>query len=454
MDLLAARDAYFWLKALWNHARNLRRSRADILAAQERKFRKLVRFVNERSPYYRAVIAERGIDLDRCRPQDFPVIAKNDVIENFDSIVTDSRITRARISEFLMRSTDPNELLDNRFHVIHTSGTSGTMGYYVYSREEWIKGCSHIARTAPPTFRKRVAYVAATRGHFAGVSLTMTGNRGTNRLFYNIRPFDVGMPVPQLVRELNEFQPQVLSGYAAMLKILAELQEAGELQIRPKQITNGGEMLTQDTKTYLERVFDVPVINAYANSEHLYMGLTLPGTEGLHLLEDDLIFELRKDHTTVTNLFNRTLPLIRYRIDDVLVADDSPSQYPFMRVRNVAGRYEEALVFTNRSGQQDFIHPLVIVDLMIGGLRTWQIELLDTTSFIFRARFEPGLSEADKRQSKDQIHRQMGAILAEKDMGNVKFHIEEVDHIPVDPRTGKFRLVLRPGHRSAELKVA
>lgn len=445
MDLLSARDSFYWLKALWNHARNMRRTRADIVAAQERKFRKLVRFVNDRSPFYREIVAERGIDLDHCRPQDFPVIAKNDVIENFDRIATDPRVTRARIAEFLSQSTDPNELLDNRFHVVHTSGTSGTMGYYVYSREEWIQGCSHITRTAPPRLRKRVAYVAATRGHFAGASLTMTGNRGTNRLFYNIRPFDVGLPVPQLIRELNAFQPHVLSGYAAMLKVLAELQQEGRLQIRPRQITNGGEMLNQETKELLERAFEAPVINAYANSEHLYMGLTLGGSEGLHLLEDDLIFELRDDHTCVTNLYNYTLPLIHYRIDDVLVADQTPSRYPFTKVREVVGRYEDALVFTNRFGQQDFIHPLVIVDLMIGGLRTWQIELLDLTTFIFRARFEPGLNDVEKQKSTNQIRDTMRSILAEKSMDNVKFRIDEVDHIPVDPRTGKFRIVLRPG---------
>lgn len=443
MDLLSARDSFYWLKALWNHARNLRRTRAEIVAAQERKFRKLVRFVKDRSPFYREIIAERGIDPDHCRPQDFPVIGKNDVIENFDRIATDPRVTRSRIAEFLSRSTDPNELLDDRFHVVHTSGTSGTMGYYVYSREEWIQGCSHITRTAPPRLRKRVAYVAATRGHFAGASLTMTGNRGTNRLFYNIRPFDVGLPVPQLVRELNDFQPHVLSGYAAMLKVLAELQQEGRLQIRPRQVTNGGEMLNQETKELLERVFGAPVINAYANSEHLYMGLTLGSSDGLHLLEDDLIFELRDDHTCVTNLYNYTLPLIHYRIDDVLVADPTPSRYPFTKVREVVGRYEDALVFTNRFGQQDFIHPLVIVDLMIGGLRTWQIELLDLTSFLFRARFEPGLNEVEKQKSKDRIQDTMRSILAEKSMDNVKFRIDDVDHIPVDPQTGKFRIVLR-----------
>jgi hypothetical protein len=48
----------------------------------------------------------------------------------------------------------------------------------------------------------------------------------------------------------------------------------------------------------------------------------------------------------------------------------------------------------------------------------------------------------------------MRSILDEKLMHNVMFRIEEVNHIPVDPRTGKFRLILRPQHRMVEAAVA
>jgi phenylacetate-coenzyme A ligase PaaK-like adenylate-forming protein len=450
MKAFSAKETWIWLKTLWDRSRNLRRSRAEIQASHQKKFRKLVAFAKERSPFYRAIIAERGIDPEHCSIEDFPVLAKKEVIDNFDQIVTDSRISRARIADFLSHSSDPNELFEGQFHVLHTSGTSGTMGYYVFSHHEWINGSSHIARVVRPGRRKRIAYVAATRGHFAGVSLSLTGNQGLRRFLYEIVPFDVGIPVPQIIRELNEFQPHVLSGYAAMMKVLAESQEAGLLRIKPRQITSGGEMLTQENKSYIERVFNAKVINAYASSEHLYMGLTLPGSDGLHLLEDDLIFELQQDHTCITNLFNYTMPLIRYRINDVLVPDLRQSKYPFLRVREVVGRYEDALVFTNRFGQREFIHPIVIVELMVPGLRSWQIQLIDSTSFVFRARFEPDLGETEKRLAHTRIREKMQSILAEKDMQNVTFDVEERDEIPVDPQTGKFRLVVRPASRQMD----
>jgi phenylacetate-coenzyme A ligase PaaK-like adenylate-forming protein len=444
IKLFTPRESYLWLRALWEHHRNMRLTREALQAAQLKKFRRLVSFAQEKSPYYQRLIEKHGIDPETCVPTDFPVLTKREVIENFDEIVTDRRITRRRIAEFLADSTDPQDLFEGRFHVLHTSGTSGTVGYFVFSHEAWIKGASHVVRVAPLRWRRRTAYVAATRGHFAGSSLMLTGNHGTNHLFFNVRTFDVGQPLPQLVAGLNAFQPHALSGYAAMLKVLAEAQERGELRIHPHHVGNGGEPLLPELKAYLERIFGVPVMNAYASSEHLYMGLTLPGSDGMTLMEDDLIFELKSDHTCVTNLFNEVMPLIRYRMDDVLVPDESGvNRYPFKKVKSVIGRYEDALIFTNRHGEQDFIHPIVIVELIVKGLNAWQIVLESKTSFRFRARFENGLTRKECDETRARIRERIGAILAEKEMTNVRFEIEEVDSLAIDPHSGKFRLVVR-----------
>jgi phenylacetate-coenzyme A ligase PaaK-like adenylate-forming protein len=279
----------------------------------------------------------------------------------------------------------------------------------------------------------------------------LTGNHGTNHLFYNVRTFDVGLPLPQMVAALNDFDPHSLSGYAAMLKVLAEAQERGELRIRPHHVGNGGEPLLPELKAYVERVFGVPVLNAYASSEHLYMGLTLPGADGMILLEDDLIFEIGADHTCVTNLFNETMPLIRYRMDDVLVPDSAGANpYPFTKVRDIIGRCEDALMFTNEHGKPDFIHPIVIVELIVKGLNAWQVVLEDSTSFRFRARYDAGLTPREREETRARIRGQIGALLAEKEMRNVRFEIEDVDALAVDPHSGKFRLVVRePAHARA-----
>ena len=43
----------------------------------------------------------------------------------------------------------------------------------------------------------------------------------------------------------------------------------------------------------------------------------------------------------------------------------------------------------------------------------------------------------------------MRALLAEKEMDNVRFEIEEADALPIDPVSGKFRLVVRQSPSTA-----
>jgi phenylacetate-CoA ligase len=446
MRFHSPKDSIIWLKALWNHWRHSRMTREQLEAAQLRKFRKLVSWAHVHSPYYRKIIEERKIDPHTCVPTDFPILTKSDVNEHFDEIVTDRSLSRKRIADFLAQSADPGNLLDGRYHVVHTSGTSGTLGYYVYSRESWIRGASQVVRASRLRWRRRVAFVAATRGHFAGVSLMLTGNRGTNGWFYDVRPFDVGQPLAKIVEELNRFQPHMLSGYAAILKMLGEAQERGELRIHPTELGNGGEPLLPDVKAYLEKVFGVPVLNGYASSEHLYMAMSLKGAEGMHLLEDDLIFELGDDYTAVTNLFNDTMPLIRYRMDDVLVpAGIAQGPYPYTKVRDVVGRQENALVFTNEHGREEFIHPIVVAELVVPGLNAWQIVLESRTSFRFRAKLDGSLTPDQRAVTRQRIEGTVTALLADKEMRNVRFEIEEVESLPIDPLTGKFRLVVQGG---------
>ncbi len=113
--------------------RALKLNRADFEAWKLEKFRRLARHVRERSPYYRRIIEERKIDVDRCQPSDFPVLTKSLLMQNFDEISTAPGVTKQAIAEFLTRSHDPTELFLGKYRVIHTSGSSGEVGYFVYS---------------------------------------------------------------------------------------------------------------------------------------------------------------------------------------------------------------------------------------------------------------------------------------------------------------------------------
>src|SRR5215470_6160924 len=190
------------LMATIGKARAVRRerklSRPEFEVMKLEKFRKLVRHVNERSPYYRRIIAERKIDIDRCVPGDFPVLTKTLLMQNFDEIATERGVTKEAIADFLTRSHDPRELFLGKYRVIHTSGSSGEVGYFVYSRKDWLRGSYWGPRQRPPPRKRkgkfRLGYYAAIDGHYAGVTMIASINAGLAKWFVDVRCFEVNSP--------------------------------------------------------------------------------------------------------------------------------------------------------------------------------------------------------------------------------------------------------------------
>src|SRR5579862_1346328 len=82
----------------------------QIKKMQQKKFRKLVMFVAKHSPYYQKVVKENNIDIENCKPEDFPILTKETVIEHFDKMVTDPRITKDAVTKFLSHSKNLSEL--------------------------------------------------------------------------------------------------------------------------------------------------------------------------------------------------------------------------------------------------------------------------------------------------------------------------------------------------------
>lgn len=424
--------------------KNQRLSRQKLEAQQLSKFRKLVRYVNRHSAFYRRVIQQQGIALDTCKPEDFPILTKRELIDHFDDIVTDPRIRKQEIMGFLQNSKDPQQLYINQYSVINTSGSSGEVGYFIFSQSDWARAFAQVARMHKVALRRiKCAFVGAITGHYAGVTLLYGGQYLGRLKYYDAKAFDINQPLQDLVNQLNRYQPQTLAGYAQALRMLAEQQREGRLNIKPSFIDSGGEVLTEDSWEYIESAFGAPLQNVYAASEFLYMGVGRREFGGLVLLEDDLIFDIEKTATTVTSLFNFTLPLIRYRMNDVLeLIPLKHIGWPYRLVKQVVGRMEQAPAFINEQGEKDYISPHVIGELFAKDLRRFQLHVRDNSSFDFRVVFEPDIDSGAVSRAIDELRHQLNTILQEKKMRNVRYEIQLVNELPVDVKTGKFRLIV------------
>jgi phenylacetate-coenzyme A ligase PaaK-like adenylate-forming protein len=439
-------DASNWLRALWEHRRAMGMSREKLEAEQLRKFRRLVAHAQSFSPFWRRVIAENGIDPRNCHVEDFPTLTKKMVVDNFEELVTDRRITRSALSAHFERDAGRGGLFLGEYHVVQTSGTSGMPLFVLYSRRDWIRGASLVTCITPPfRLRMRTAYIASTKSNSTGASLVKSGTSGLNRLLFNVRLFEALTPLAELIAELNCFQPHCLSGYATMMRLLAEAQLRGELRIRPTHVSCGAELLTEEARALIEKAFGVPAHNAYACTEHLYLGLSFPPEPGLRLMEDELIIELRQDHTCITNLFNQTMPLIRYRMEDVLMLEDAPGAagLPFRRVKELVGREEKVLRFTNDLGAPEYIHPFVLLQgINAPGLVAWQAALTGPASLTIRLLIRDTLTPAERDSVIGIVQEQARGMLADMRMTRVQVTTEQASDLSIDPRTRKFRLVV------------
>ncbi len=425
------------LRSRW---RNAFRTPEELAARNLARFRQRLAWTAERSPRYGDICRERGIDPRVARPEDLPVLTKRELIADFDRICTRPEVRKAGVHAFLGGSRDPKELFLGRYHVVHSSGTSGEVCAVAYNRREWMFSTAHFTRVARPGLARRLAFVGAANGHFAAVALATAPVSRVASLLYRTRAFHVNLPMPEILRGLEAFDPRVLVGYAGALRMLAEAKRRGEVRLRPRVIVSSGEVLLPADRALLKETFDVPVRNLYASTEHLYMAVDLPEREGegMYLLEDDLIFELRDDCTLVTNLFNRTVPLFRYRMDDVL-RPAGRCAGPYRVVETLVGRREHAPVFVNAKGVRDSIHPIVLAEFYVKGVKAFQFRLTGDESFRFLWQAEEGV---DAGEVEEAARARLRVLLEEKGMGNVRLTLERVPALMPDPETGKFRLVV------------
>jgi phenylacetate-CoA ligase len=129
-------------------------------------------------------------------------------------------------------------------------------------------------------------------------------------------------------RSLRE-EPRYFHGYVSMLASFAEFVRASGLdggQLKLKAIIATAEPLTDGQRTLIESVFRAPVRGEYGSGEIGSVAFECENAS-YHIMEDHVLLEiLRPDGTraevgesgqvVLTDLVNRAMPLIRYRVGD------------------------------------------------------------------------------------------------------------------------------------------
>lgn len=138
--------------------------------------------------------------------------------------------------------------------------------------------------------------------------------------------------VRRFVREWRRERPRAVFGHAHSIYILATcLRRMGIADLRPNGVIATSMMLLAPERRVIEEVFGCRVTNRYGCEEVGLIACECERHEGLHLNTDHLVVEFLRDDGTeaapgeeaeivVTDLVNRGMPLIRYRVADMGVS--------------------------------------------------------------------------------------------------------------------------------------
>jgi phenylacetate-coenzyme A ligase PaaK-like adenylate-forming protein len=182
------------------------------------------------------------------------------------------------------------------------------------------------------------------------------------------RIIPVDQPVDAIVAALNTADPDQLLTIGSMLPVLAEAKADGRLHITPTTISVGSDAADPGALDAAEAAFGVRPADAYPTTDVGYLACQPPGEEGMVVNEDLLVVEVVDEddrpvpegdvghHVLVTSLHQRTLPLIRYRIDDRIRLGAPAGRYPaYRRVLEIDGRADDVFHYGDAR-----LHPHVV----------------------------------------------------------------------------------------------
>lgn len=248
--------------------------------------------------------------------------------------------------------------------------------------------------------------------------------------------------VERFVRDWKRVRPTMIFGHAHSVYLFARLLSDLNIgDVRPRGVITSSMMLLPHERATIESVFGARVTDMYGCEE---VGLIASECErhvGLHANIDQLVVEvLREDGTpaapdesgfvVVTDLLNRAMPFIRYRMEDMAEVAGQPCScgrgMPLLR--RITGRVADFL--KRHDGSRVAGISLIENSLTrIPGLEQMQIVQEELDRICLKVVPSPAFS--------DERRRELTAYFSETFPG-AHVDLEEVGAIPPEPN-GKYR---------------
>jgi phenylacetate-CoA ligase len=252
--------------------------------------------------------------------------------------------------------------------------------------------------------------------------------------------------VDRFIEHMRRMRPRMLFGYPSALSHIAARAEhrcvpMDDLGIRVAFVTS--EMLYDEQKQRIERVFGCPVANGYGGRDAGFIAHQCP--EGnMHITAEDIIVETvdatgrpcapgQAGEIVVTHLATRDYPFIRYRTGDVGVLTDEqcPCGRGLPLLKEVQGRTTDFIVALDGT----VMHGLALIYILRDVPEIRSFKIIQESLYLTRVQVvcDGPLGEQTAATIRKGFRDRLGK--------DVEVRLEQVDGI-LPERSGKFRYVV------------
>lgn len=408
---------------------NLKKSLAQLKAEQWQAFCDIVQHAYENVPVYRDLYERAGFTPAHLKtPDDLSLVP----------VTRKSMFQQENPELLLARGTVREHLFKKR-----TSGTSGSpLNVYHTPEERIYRTLLHLRALFynGMNFRDRIAHISDRR-HAPDYRYVF------QKLGFMQKEFVYAADPPdQQFEILRKIKPTVIYTYASSMVLLAsEIESMGECPIHPKLIFTTGELLNPDDRDLINRAFSVRLRDLFGLIEMGDVAWQCPECQGYHLNIDSFLIEVCADNgdaagnLMITNLHAKTMPFIRYELDDMVTAPDNEPcacGCSFPRIDVIQGRSDDWLY----SADGKKVSPLVFVIASIPGVKQYRMIQKSFDQLLVEILPGNGFNGDTVQKIKTHVIEVMGPGL--------RVDVHPVDNIPKQ-KSGKLRRVISEIGKSA-----
>lgn len=366
-------------------------NRDQITNLQEIRLREMLAYAKKHSSWYAERL--RHIDPKNFKLTDLqqlPIMTKNDLMTNWNDIVTNKKLKYAEASAFLMQQSD-FELLHG-CHLFASGGSSGRRGLFVWDPNELATILSAWYR-----YQYRDEFSGANeQDHRLAVSIASVKPVHLGPALFaaailssmQTQALSAATAIDELVAQLNQWQPTYLNGYPSVITRLASQAIKGNLSITPRRMLLGSEPLLTRMINIIKQAWpDILITNIWGATDTGAHAESCDYSENhLHINEDLVIIEpvdsnnnlvaanQKTSKVLVTNLHRQSMPVFRYEIDDCIVVSDKMCACGsnFKLIKSISGRHEENFIYSHIVVVPDVVEDIIMPEAGIDEYQVFQ----------------------------------------------------------------------------------